>query len=81
MSEILGRRIKVVPQPRDVKDAEFFIRAIVSPTTFKNFEMKENEIIITGGDNKAILIGRNKKRLMEMQEIVKNFFGKEFRIA
>ena len=81
MSEILGRRIKVVPQPRDEKDAEFFIRAIVSPTTFKNFDIKENEIIITGGDNKAILIGRNKKRLLEMQEIVKNFFGKEFRIA
>ena len=81
MSEILERKIKVVAQPDGLRDAEFFIRAIVSPVTFRNFEIKENEIQITGGDNKAILIGRNKKRLMEMQRIVKDFFGKEFRIV
>src|SRR3989344_7905739 len=76
MSDILDRRIKIVAQPQGIFDAEYFIRAIVSPTTFKNFEIKDNEIQITGGDNKAILIGRNKKRLFEMQKIVKDFFGK-----
>ena len=81
MSDILDRRIKIVAQPQGIFDAEYFIRAIVSPTTFKNFEIKDNEIQITGGDNKAILIGRNKKRLFEMQKIVKDFFGKEFRIV
>lgn len=81
MSNILDRRIKVVAQPQGIRDAEFFIRAIVSPVTFKNFEIKDNEIQITGGDNKAILIGRNKRRLQEMQRIVKDFFGKEFRIV
>ena len=81
MSEILERKIKVVPQPQSIKDAEFFIRAIVHPVTFKNFEIRDNEIIIMGGDNKAMLIGRNKARLFEMQKIVKDFFGKEFRIA
>lgn len=81
MSEVLERKIKVVPQPRGLQDAEFFIRAVTNPTTFRNFEVKDNEIIITGGDNKAMLIGRNKKRLLEMQDIVKDFFGKEFRVA
>ncbi len=81
MSEILGKKIKVVPQPRGIQDAEFFLRAVASPTTFKNFEIKDNEVIITGGDNKAMLIGRNKRRLMEMQGIVMDFFGKEFRVA
>lgn len=81
MSEILGRKIKVVAQPQGIKDAEFFIRAVASPITFKNFEIKNNEIQITGGDNKAILIGRNKLRLQEMQKIVKDFFGKDFRIV
>jgi transcription antitermination factor NusA-like protein len=81
MSQILERRIKIVAQPDGLKDAEFFIRAVVSPTTFKNFEIKNGEIQITGGDNKAMLIGRNKKRLIEMQKIVKDFFGMEFRVV
>lgn len=81
MGEILDKRIKVVAFPESIRDAEYFIRAIVSPTTFRNFEIKDNEIQITGGDNKAILIGRNKKRLMEMQKIVRDFFGKDFRIV
>lgn len=81
MSEILGRRIKIVAFPESIRDAEFFIRSVVSPTTFKNFEVREGEILITGGDNKAMLIGRNKRRLFEMQKIVKDFFDKEFRIV
>ena len=81
MSEILGKRIKVVAAPEGLHDAEGFIRAVVSPTTFKSLEVKDNEIIVNGGDNKAALIGRNKRRLQEMQKIVKDFFGKEFRIA
>ena len=81
MSDILDRRIKIVAQPQGIRDAEYFIRAVVSPTTFRNFEIKNDEIQITGGDNKAMLIGRNKKRLFEMQKIVKDFFGKEFRIV
>ncbi len=81
MSEILGRRIKVVAYPESLRDAEYFIRSVVSPTTFKGFEIRNGEILITGGDNKAMLIGRNKKRLLEMQKIVKDFFDKEFRIV
>ena len=81
MSQILGKRIKVVAQPEGIKDAEFFIRSVVSPTTFKNFEIKEREIQITGGDNKAMLIGRNKKRLIEMQKIVEDFFDMDFRVV
>ena len=81
MSEILQRRIKVVAFPESLRDAEYFVRSVVSPTTFKNFEIRDNEIIITGGDNKAMLIGRNKRRLFEMQKIVKDFFDKDFRIV
>ena len=81
MSEILQRRIKVVAFPESIRDAEFFIRSVVNPTTFKNFEIRENEILITGGDNKAMLIGRNKKRLFEMQKIVRDFFDMDFRIV
>jgi len=81
MSEILGKRIKIVAAPDGLRDAENFIGAIVSPITFKSLDVKDNEIVVTGGEHKAALIGRNKRRLNEMQKIVKDFFGKEFRIA
>ena len=82
LKRILGKRIMVIPQPRGLQDARQFIGNIVKPVVFKDFEIKDNEIIITAGgmQNKAMLLGRNKKRLLEMQEIIKSFFGKEFRI-
>jgi len=82
MSEIIRKRIKVIPIPNGIRDAEYFIKAIVSPVTFKNLEVRDNEIILTAGNqSKAALIGRNKRRFLEMQKISKNYFGKEFRIV
>jgi len=82
MSEILRKRIKVIPAPRGIQDAKKFIEAIVSPVKFNGLEVTDNEIVLTAGShNKAALIGRNKRRLLEMQGIVKDFFDKEFRIV
>lgn len=81
MSEILSKKIKVVPVPRGVDDAELFIKAVVNPVIFKGIEIKDHEVVIAGGTNKASLIGRNKRRLFEMQKIVKDFFGRDFRIV
>ena len=49
---------------------------------FKDFEIKENEIIITAGNiqNKAALIGRDKRRLIELEKITRDFFGKDLKI-
>ena len=82
MSEILRKRIKVVPNPRGIQDAKKFIEAIVNPVKFNDLEVTDNEIILTAGSHsKAALIGRNKRRMIEMQGIVKDFFSKEFRIV
>lgn len=83
ISEIIRKRVKVVAIPESVEDARGFIEAVISPFTFRDFEISGNEIIVTGGgsQNKAALIGRNKKRLQEMQEIIRDFFKKDFRIA
>ena len=81
MSEILSRKIKVVMAPQGISDVEIFIKAVISPVTFKKIEVKDDEIIVTGGTNKAALIGRNKRRLFEMQKIVKDFFRKNFRVV
>lgn len=82
ISEILRKKIKIIPIPLGIQHIKQFIEIIVSPVTFKGLEIKGNEIILTaGGQSKAALIGRNKRRFLEMQKIIKSFFGKEFRIA
>ena len=82
ISDIIKKRVRVVAVPESIADAKSFIEAVVSPVTFKDLEIKDNEVILTAGSqSKAALIGRNKRRLLEMQEIVKGFFGKEFRIV
>jgi len=82
LSQILNKKIKVVCLPRDVNDVSDFIRAIVNPVIFKELEIKDNEIILNAGSHsKAALIGRNKRRLIEMQKIIKDYFAKEFRIV
>ncbi len=81
MNHILRKRIKVVAFPQGIQDVEYFIRSVVSPVSFKNLEVRNNEVILSGGKNKAFLIGRNKRRLLEMQKIIRSFFGKEFRIV
>lgn len=79
MSETLGKKIKVVSLPyRGVGD---FISRIVEPITFRSVEISGNEVIINAGrQSKAALIGRNKARLDELNNIIKEYFGKEVRI-
>lgn len=82
ISSILKKRIRVVPIPKNPTDAEVFIAAIISPVDFKGLEINNKELVLTGGSqNKAALIGRNKRRLNEMKKIIKSFFGLEYRIA
>ena len=81
IGEILGKRIKVIPIPQGIEHAKQFIEAIVNPVTFKELEIKEGILVLTAGSrSKAALIGRNKRRLLEMQKVIKDFFGKEFKI-
>ena len=63
-------------------DAEEFIREIVSPVELKSIGLMGNELIIyAGSKNKASLIGREKRRFLEMKRIIKDFFGKELKIV
>jgi len=81
ISEILRKRVKILACPRGVEDAKSFIEKIVAPVTFKELEITDSEIILTAGSqSKAALLGRNKRRLLEMQEIVRGFFKREYRV-
>ena len=82
VSEIVGKKVKVVAIPNDITDAGSFVEVIVSPTEINNVEVEGNVLIINAGpQSKALLIGRNKKRLDEMKKIIKEYFGKELKIV
>lgn len=82
ISNIVKKRIKVVAIPESIKDAKHFIETVISPLTFSNLEITDDEIILTAGSqNKAALIGRNKRRLLEMQSLIRDFFNREFKIV
>ncbi len=79
MTEILGKKIKVISLP--FNGIGEFLSRIVEPVTFKSIEISGNEVVINAGrQSKAALIGRNKARLDELNQIVKEYFGKEVRI-
>ena len=83
MSSIIKKKIRVVPMPRGVEDARFFIESIVKPAIFKSLQVTPTEVVITAGSmqNRATLFGRDKRRFIEMQKIVRDFFDKDLRIA
>lgn len=81
IGSILRSRVKVIPLPKGEEDIGSFIKKIIEPVSFKEIEVKDDEVIVTAGSqHKAALIGRNKRRLLEMQKIIREFFGKEFKI-
>jgi NusA-like KH domain protein len=82
ISEIIKKRVKVISIPKDPQDIKRFIEMVVSPVTFKDLEIFPTEIVLNAGSqSKAALIGREKRRLIEMQKITKDFFKKDFRIV
>lgn len=82
LSRIVNKRVKIVGLPETIEDVETFISAVVYPIKFRSIEINGPEIIINAGQqSKAVLIGRNKSRLMEMRKIIKNFFRKDLRVV
>lgn len=83
ISEVVKRRVRVAPLPRDVNDASAFIQSIISPAKFKSIEITEDKIIVTAGtvQNKATLLGRNKRRYEEMKKVIQSFFHREYFVA
>jgi len=81
MSDILKRRVRIVSIPHGIENAKDFIQSVIAPVTFKEMEITPKEIIVNAGsENKAALLGRNKRRLNEMKTIVKDFFKVDYRI-
>jgi NusA-like KH domain protein len=79
MSEILGKRVRIIALPNG--NVQEFISEVIFPVRFKSIEVNEREIVINAGrQSKAALIGRNKARLEEINNIAKEYFNREVRI-
>lgn len=76
LSEILEKKVKIIAIPDGMGEIGKFIMDIVHPVKFKSLEVREGMVVITAGmQSKAALIGRDKKRLEEMREILGQYFN------
>jgi len=76
LNRIIGKRIKIVAIPSGIEDIENFVSMITKPVRFKGIEIKNNEAVISAAiQSKASLIGKNKIRLKEMENILEQYFG------
>lgn len=82
IQEDLGKKVRIIAEPDGLRDISRFIQSLVSPNKFKSLEIKDNAVIITAGSNqnKAVLIGRDKRRLLEMQKIIQDSYGLDLRV-
>jgi NusA-like KH domain protein len=83
LSQILDKKVKIIPCPLGPEDIQKFIIDVVYPVKFKSIEIKEGVVTINAGmQSRAALIGRNKGRLNEMKEVLEQYFGaKDLKIA
>ena len=85
MSEQLGKKIKIISEAdgalNNVNNIKNFVYDIVSPVQFNEIEFKDGMLVITAGmQSKAALIGRERRREHELQQIIKDTYGVEMRI-
>ena len=80
LSKALYKRVRIVAEPaeKDQENITLFIKTIVAPVEFSEVSIENLELTITAGgrENKARLIGRQRIRQKELQEILEQYFGR-----
>ena len=78
----IRRRVRIIAIPTGPRDIKKFIQTVVAPIEVNEISVEVNEVKVTGTRmTKASLIGRNKTKLIELQKIIKDFFGKDLKIV
>ena len=76
LSQVIGKRVKIVATPDGKEDMKNFVSMITRPVRFKSIEVVNDEAIISANpQSKASLIGKGKIRLLEMENILGQYFG------
>ncbi|MDO8460131.1 MAG: KH domain-containing protein [Nanoarchaeota archaeon] len=83
MQEQLGKRVRIIKKSDGVEDIKRFIEDIVTPVKVKAVEIKDNCVIITAGNsqNKAVLIGRNRRRYEELKKVIQDYYNMDLKIV
>lgn len=84
ISQRLGKRVRIIKDVKeDLQGLSKFIEAVVSPVSFVSVELQDNVFVLTAGSREraATLIGRNKTRLIELSNVVEDYFGKQLKIV
>ncbi len=79
LSQILGKRIRVLAEPRARKDLTNFVKVLVAPARFDSLDVVKSEngeevLIKADLEGRSMLIGRNKARLEELKQIIEQYF-------
>ena len=78
----LEKKVKIIGEANGVEDAVRFVKDIVAPVKFVSAEITNNVFVLNAGSqSKASLIGRNRRREEELQQIVKDTFNIELKIV
>ena len=82
IQESIGIKARVVREAEGLGDLKRFVEDVVAPIKPRMIEVKENVAVITSGNtqNKASLIGRDKRRFEELKKIVHDVFGLDLKI-
>ena len=82
IQEKTGKKVRIIKEADGKQDLKTFVEAIVSPAKLKSIEINENLLTITAGNkqNKASLIGRDKRRYEELKKILQDFFNLDLKI-
>ncbi len=77
----LGKKVKVITEASGQEDIVRFVQDIIAPVRFMGAKIQDGVFVITAGSqSKAALIGRNRRREEELQQIVKDTFSLEMKI-
>jgi len=75
LEQNMHRKVRIIPQPGQ-NEIESFIKAIIFPNEPKKIVVEKDKIYIFSlPRTKAAIIGRNKKKLKNLSEILHRFFG------
>jgi N utilization substance protein A len=82
LSGVIGKKIRIISYPSSIEDAPKFILQIITPLELKEITVNGKEILIDAGsrESKALLMGREKRKLEELSDIIKSFFGCEIKV-
>ena len=82
LQEKIGKKVRIIREPNSAGDLKRFVGDVVSPVRFKSLEIRDSEVLLTSGSNqnKASLIGRNRRRCDELRKIVHDFFSLDLKI-